>query len=154
MIKDFFKLIFLLALAYAGYQLFTTGSIQNPFGDSGGPSAFSSARSREISGGERVDLAANAMKGGVTLYYFTAKWCAPCKAFGPQLHQYASSKQGVAIRRIDIGKFGSPVTKQYQIQSVPQVWIADSNGRIVTKVAGPNLRTIEKSVAPLLPRKG
>ena len=150
MIKDFIKLLFLIAIVYAGWQLFSTGRISNPF--SGKASAFSSAKSREISTGERVELAAHTAKEGVTLFYFTSRWSRPCRAFAPQLGQYAASKNGVSLRRIDVGSSSSPtpVAIQYGIKAVPQVWVSDSRGRIAARVTQPSIQAVDQAVKPLL----
>lgn len=151
MIRDFFKLLFLLALAYAGWQFYSTGKLTNPF--SGEGSAYSSSKNREISNGERVELQSSAMKGGVTLYYFTASWSAPCKLFGPDLTQYVSAHPGVGLRKIDIKSYDSPVAKQHGIRSVPQVWVANSSGQIVARVLEPKVGAVDAAVKPLLPRR-
>ena len=147
MIKDFFKLLFLLALAYAGWQLYSTGRLSNPFSVRG--SAFASAKSREISSGQRVDIAAHTAKQGATLFYFTSRWSPPCKAFAPQIAQYVGDKDGVSLRRIDIGSNDSPVAKQYGIKSLPQVWVSDPKGRIVAKITTPDIGAVDRAASSL-----
>ncbi len=150
MIRDFFKLLFFLALAYAGYQLYSTGRVSNPFG--GGSSAFSSSRTRDISSGEQVDLAKHAMKNGVTLYYFTLRSNIACKMLDPQIAQYVADTPGAGLRKIEIGALDSPVAKQHGIKSVPQVWVARPQGPVSVKLVSPGIGAIDAAVKPILPR--
>ncbi len=41
-------------------------------------------------------------------------------------------KKGVALRRIDIQRWGSPVAEQHSIASIPQLWLYDGT-RLVTR---------------------
>jgi thioredoxin 1 len=59
----------------------------------------------------------------MSVLYFSANWCSPCKAFKPVLQQTAA-QLGVAINYIDIDTQGS-MAQQYNINSVPTLIIVD-----------------------------
>lgn len=64
---------------------------------------------------------------------YSAKWCQPCKVFGPILEQY-SQESGAAVYDLDVDDNPSKVD-EYGIQSVPttQVWI---NGQLRDTLVG------------------
>lgn len=84
-----------------------------------------------VSRGDTVDLAAVAVKGKYTLYDFYADWCAPCRSLDPQLRELAASHDNVAIRKIDIVDWTTPVVAQHQVQALPFMILLDPEGRRV-----------------------
>jgi len=82
-----------------------------------------------VSRGETVDLEAAAVKGKYTLYDFYADWCAPCRSLDPQLRELAAGHDNVAIRKIDIVDWTTPVVAQHQVQSLPFMILLDPEGR-------------------------
>ena len=82
-------------------------------------------------GGQRVDLNSLMPSGKVVIVDFYADWCGPCRNIAPHLEQMANANPDVVLVKIDIVKWGTPVTQQYQINSVPNVRVFDRNGRQV-----------------------
>jgi thiol-disulfide isomerase/thioredoxin len=82
-----------------------------------------------VSKGEKVDLAANAVKGKYTLYDFYADWCPPCRALDPQLRQLASRHDNVAIRKIDIIDWTTPVVAQHGVEALPFMVLFGPDGK-------------------------
>ena len=82
-----------------------------------------------VSRGERVDLEAVAVKGKYTLYDFYADWCAPCRSLDPQLRELAAGHDNVAIRKIDIVDWTTPVVAQHQVQALPFMILLDPDGK-------------------------
>lgn len=71
----------------------------------------------------------------ISIYYFTAAWCGPCKAFGPIVDQ-VKSETGANIQKIDVDLNQSAVLK-YDIVSVPTlVFVDDLDNSEVFKKAG------------------
>ena len=55
----------------------------------------------------------------LTVKYFTASWCSPCKMFGPVFDQ-VMNETGVPYRKIDVDSNKDEVMK-YMVSSVPTV---------------------------------
>jgi thiol-disulfide isomerase/thioredoxin len=82
-----------------------------------------------VSRGETVDLEHAAVKGKYTLYDFYADWCAPCRSLDPQLRELAAAHADVAIRKIDIVDWTTPVVAQHKVQALPFMILLDPDGK-------------------------
>jgi len=82
-------------------------------------------------GGQPVDLSAIVVPGKVTIIDFYADWCRPCVAMAPYLERLAQSDRDVFLRKIDIVRWGTPVTQQFNIRSIPDIRVFDRSGRMV-----------------------
>lgn len=82
-------------------------------------------------GGAEITVEQILVPGKITLIDFYADWCAPCKQLSPYLEKLANSDKDVYLRKVNIVKWGTPVTKQFSINSVPDVRVFDRYGRIV-----------------------
>lgn len=69
----------------------------------------------------------------LTVKYFTATWCGPCKMFGPVFDQ-VMNETGVSHRKIDVDSNKDEVMK-YMVSSVPTV-IFEVNGNMVHRQTG------------------
>jgi len=81
-----------------------------------------------VSKGEAVDLQAHAVKGKYTLYDFYADWCPPCRALDPQLRELAAGHDDIAIRKIDIVDWSTPVVAQHRLQALPYMVLFGPDG--------------------------
>lgn len=55
----------------------------------------------------------------LSIYYFTATWCGPCRAFGPIVSEIQAKYQGrLDLKKIDVDSDPTS-TQNYQIRSVP-----------------------------------
>jgi thioredoxin 1 len=71
----------------------------------------------------------------ISIYYFTATWCGPCKSFGPIVDQ-AARDTGANIQRLDIDLNQSSVLK-YDVTSVPTLVFVDNlDGSMLFKKSG------------------
>lgn len=84
-------------------------------------------------GGRAVEISEILVPGKITIVDFYADWCGPCKKMAPYLVHIAQKDPDVYLRQIDIVKWGTPVTSQYGIRSIPDVRVFDRNGRMVGK---------------------
>jgi thiol-disulfide isomerase/thioredoxin len=88
-----------------------------------------------ISHGQEVEIADYAVKGKTTIFDFYSEYCPPCTAFAPVLEELAESREDIALVVVDInrpGRFGidwgSPVARQYGLESIPHLRVFDANG--------------------------
>ena len=100
-----------------------------------------------IARGNEVDLTKHIALGSVTIIDFYADWCGPCKRISPMLEQLAKSDPEIVLRKIDIVNWGSPVAKQYKVQSIPRVEIYSRAGKLVGTVRGVSDEQVRTFVA-------
>jgi thioredoxin 1 len=103
--------------------------------------------SEVISHGEQVDINQCLALGNVTVVEFYADWCGPCRRLSPSLEQMARSDPQIALRKIDIVNWKTPVAQQFNIHSIPQVNIYDRGGRLVGTVMGADVDKVRSYVA-------
>lgn len=110
---------------------------------------------RQIGGPQdSVDLAAHRVTGKVTVFDFYADWCLPCKDLDRQLQDLMLSRPDLAVRRIDVGSFDSPVARQHlaEIEELPFVMVFSPEGQLVDAFSGldePRLRAaLDAATAP------
>jgi len=82
-------------------------------------------------GGKRLDVQGLVVPGKVTLIDFYADWCPPCQRMSPKLELLATQDPEVYLRKVDIVKWGTEVALQYNIQSIPHIYVYDRNGALV-----------------------
>jgi thiol-disulfide isomerase/thioredoxin len=100
-----------------------------------------------IARGQQVDIKQHLALGNVTIIDFYADWCVPCRQISPLLEQLARSDPEIALRKIDMVYWNSPVTKQYNIHSIPHVQIYGRRGQLVGKISGVDPNLVQKYVA-------
>src|SRR4029077_15649768 len=89
-----------------------------------------------ISHGQQIDISKHLALGNVTIVDFYADWCGPCKPVEPTIQQLAKSDPEIAVRKIDIVNWASPVATQYHVSSIPRVEIYGRKGELVGTVKG------------------
>ncbi len=86
-----------------------------------------------ITHGREVDLQAHLVPGKYVLFDFYADWCGPCRALEPQLQDLAGRHaEKLALRKVDIINWDSPVTRQYRISSIPYMVLYGPDGDRIT----------------------
>src|SRR5438477_96010 len=103
--------------------------------------------SEVISHGAQVDINQHLARGNVTVVEFYADWCGPCRRLSPSLEQMAQTDSEVALRKIDIVRWGTPVAQQFNIRSVPQVNVYNRAGGLVGTVFGADFNQVKAYVA-------
>ncbi len=93
------------------------------------PAPTSEGVTRISNGGHSVDLDSLMSTGKITVVDFYADWCGPCRRIGPSLEKLASENPDVVVVKVDIVKWGSPVARQYNIKSVPNIRVFDPHGQ-------------------------
>jgi thiol-disulfide isomerase/thioredoxin len=103
--------------------------------------------SEVISHGAQVDMNQYLALGNVTVVEFYADWCGPCRMLSPSLEEMAQNDPEVALRKIDIVRWGTPVTHQFNINSIPQVNVYNRAGSLVGTARGADLDSVKRYVA-------
>jgi thioredoxin-like negative regulator of GroEL len=65
------------------------------------------------------------------IWYFTADWCAPCKALGPTMNRVAEQVQ---VNKINID-YEADVVQKYGVRNIPTVVLVE-NGQEVRRFTG------------------
>jgi thiol-disulfide isomerase/thioredoxin len=102
--------------------------------------AFAADKTQRIAFGEKVDLKDYLAPGQTTVFDFTSKFCPPCLAIAPILHDLDAKRDDLVIVEVDINREGfkgidwqSPVTAQYGIESVPHFKIYGPDGKLTSE---------------------
>ena len=90
-----------------------------------------------ITHGDRVSLDDHLEPGRYVIFDFYADWCGPCRRMDPQLKALVKKYPGhVALKKVDIVKWRTPVAQQYSINSIPYVRLYDPNGKNIMSGSG------------------
>lgn len=65
----------------------------------------------------------------LTIAYFTAPWCAPCRMLKPVLEQLESESEGLTIARID-ASIDSLLADQFGIKTVPTLLLYNAGSQV------------------------
>jgi hypothetical protein len=96
-----------------------------------------------ISGGGGVDLKKVIAPGRITILFFFLESNAQCKTTGSHLEKLIKEDPEVVMRKVDVVKIGtSPVSKQFDIKSVPRIHIYDRHREFVGSVTGASMDAI------------
>jgi len=101
-----------------------------------------------VTHGERVDIESHLVPGKYVLFDFYADWCGPCRQLSPYLEDIAAAHEDLlALRKVDIVNWSSPVAGQYRIQAIPHLKLFDPQGRLVAEGdAGRVLRALDQAL--------
>jgi len=87
--------------------------------------------------GQEIDIKEFIRTGQTTIFDFYSEYCPPCRRISPLLKQLDSQRQDIVVHKVDINRPGvrgidwaSPVTRQYNLSSVPHFKIYDSSGEL------------------------
>jgi thiol-disulfide isomerase/thioredoxin len=100
-----------------------------------------------ISHGTQVNINQHLALGNVTIIDFYADWCGPCRQLAPSLEQMARTDPEIALRKIDIVNWKTPVARQFNVYSIPQVNVYNRAGSFVGTVNGADIDRIKSYVA-------
>jgi thiol-disulfide isomerase/thioredoxin len=111
------------------------------------PAASPAKTSDVISYGAEIEIAEYVALGKVTIVDFYANWCGPCRLVSPPLERLAQTDSEIALRKIDIVNWDSPVAMQYHVNVLPQVNVYNRKGALTCSVRGVDVETIQRCVA-------
>jgi len=96
-----------------------------------------------VRGNTEVKLEDHLVRGKVTLVDFYADWCGPCRKLSPQLESLAAGNPDIALVKINIIDWHSPVAKQFGITAIPRVQVYGPWGTLVGTSVGVRPSEIE-----------
>jgi thioredoxin 1 len=100
-----------------------------------------------ISHGQQIDISKHLALGNVTVVDFYADWCGPCKAVEPTIQQLAKSDPEIAVRKIDIVNWASPVATQYHVNTILRVEVYGRKGQLIGTMKGADPDQVRQYVA-------
>ena len=84
--------------------------------------------------------------GKVTVLYFWAVWCGPCKQLTPALEQMAATDHDITLKKINADESQAEMDKRH-VTALPTVIVYDRNGGIVGSVTGSDVKKVKSYVA-------
>ena len=98
--------------------------------------------------GEEVDIEVHLVPGKVTVFDFSAIWCGPCREVDAEMQTILESSSGVALRKINVVDWNSPVAKEYlqKVGGLPYVVVYGNDGRRVEAIEGLNLKRLRRAI--------
>ena len=91
-------------------------------------------------GATKVDLKKVPVPGKVTVLDYWAEWCSPCHFLEKRLHHVMNAKPGMALRRVNVGKWNNAAARQatseFRLEALPYVRVYDARGKFVGDVTG------------------
>ncbi len=85
-----------------------------------------------VSRGAEVRLEDHLAPGKLVLVDFYADWCGPCRMLAPRLERLAAAHpDDLALRKVDIVRWDSPVARQHRIRAVPHLRLYDGAGQVL-----------------------
>ena len=91
-----------------------------------------------VKAGEEVDVEKFLAPGKITIVDFSAKWCGPCRALGEHIYDLLVENPALALRKIEIVDWDSPISKRYLIHAdeLPYVRVYDGKQSLVGDMSG------------------
>jgi thiol-disulfide isomerase/thioredoxin len=88
--------------------------------------------------GAELRIEAFLHKGKTNIIDFYSEYCPPCRKISPLIQKLGRQRPDLAILQVDINRkgikgidWGSPLARQYELQSIPYFRIYDAEGRLV-----------------------
>jgi thioredoxin len=93
-----------------------------------------------ISHGDKVTLGDYLVPGKTTVFDFYSEFCPTCRAIAPDMERLHAGRGDIAVVFVDINRPGmkaidwkSPVAKQYDLPSTPQLKVFGPDGKLVAE---------------------
>lgn len=100
--------------------------------------------------GEDVpDLKEELAPGKITIFDFFAEWCGPCRVLDMRLRELAVTRDDIAIRKVNIVNYKSPVAKHYlrRVRGIPYLIVYGKNGERIARITGLDYDALNKALA-------
>ncbi len=83
--------------------------------------------------GQDLDFRSYLTQGRISIVYFYADWCPACRGLNPAMDVINAKVPDMQVLFMNIGDWGTPITRLYGITSVPHLKIFDKNGSLVAE---------------------
>jgi thiol-disulfide isomerase/thioredoxin len=89
-----------------------------------------------------------AVKGKLTIFDFYARWCEPCHELDRQLYAILKQRSDVAVRKIDVDDWDSPVARHYldKVRVLPYLVVFDRQGQEAGRMLGATPRSLNRAL--------
>ena len=105
----------------------------------------------EIKGGTKLKFKEHLIEGKITIFDFYADWCGPCKLFSPKLERLVKENGELALVKVDLVDWKSPIAKQltnqYQLPALPFTLVFNDSGKLIGKIEGNNIEAVKTVIA-------
>lgn len=98
-------------------------------------------------------ISSHHVPGKITIFDFWAPWCAPCRNFDGHLRELASGNSNVAVRRIEVSDWDSPVAAAYMtgVSELPFVIVYLPDGSELGRLEGVTTESLNAMIhTPLI----
>jgi thiol-disulfide isomerase/thioredoxin len=97
-----------------------------------------------VQAGELAELAP--VPGKWTVFDFWARWCEACKVLDARLRDLAAKRPGLAVRRVNIVDFDSPIAQRELpgVPMLPHVRVVRDSGVVAYEASGPEDELLEE----------
>lgn len=76
----------------------------------------------------------NEITSGLTLLYFSAEWCAPCRLLKPVIQKISDEATGFKILKVDADE-NYEIAKKYGVMGIPTLFVV-KDGKPVSEKGG------------------
>ena len=99
--------------------------------------------------GAAVTLEEHLVPGKVTVFDFWAEWCLPCKEVDREMAAILAETDDVALRKIDVVDWETPVAKQYlqRVSGLPYLLVYDREGQRIGVIEGLDTKRLRRAIA-------
>lgn len=94
--------------------------------------------------GERVEISRNLAPGKYTIVDFYADWCVNCAEIAPVLAEYTRNHAEIALRKINIVNWDTPVVSQYELTYLPYLQMYGPSGALLVEGADAVLAELKR----------
>jgi thiol-disulfide isomerase/thioredoxin len=86
--------------------------------------------------------------GKFTVFDFYAAWCPPCRKVDEHLYSMLDDRRDIAVRKIDIGSWESPVAKKWleDVRELPFLVVFSPDGRRVAEIQGADFEALDTAL--------
>ncbi|MEE8536732.1 MAG: thioredoxin family protein [Acidobacteriota bacterium] len=99
-----------------------------------------------IARGEEIQVKEHLVPEKYTVIDFYADWCATCRKVTPVLEEFARHDSIIALRKVNVVSWDSPVAQQYGLKELPYLLLYDPQGKLLAQ--GENVvRMLERLIS-------